>query len=377
MEHCVLVGSGAIGGMLAEYLGWDGLVIVADGEGGAVTRDSDGVPLMGDGPGGLASLWHNVISLRESLAIDYELTSRLMRQFFGIRRELSEMADWNFVPYVPFRPKIRRYRRLLRDPLTRIIDAGTHLELRLQSGVRVKSRCAVLSAGFFRSLELLEASGLIKRVTSFNNHVVGYGGVIEGGQVATPLVRHSPAGVFFRELCHSSDLSITARPSRFGFSARTASRHQTIYTSTNVGRIIANIVMSGSMGLVSEALFNRFGLFPSARQYNLWVQRRVQVPVDDGATELEAAMRYRSAPFKGEINNVSFQVPSPVSGIHFHGGVAVEQLESRDDGRTYSLCGGKLLLATPIDSRYLYSGHHTFTVVVRYAPRMQSMLDDD
>ena len=120
----------------------------------------------------------------------------------------------------------------------------------------------------------------------------------------------------------------TLRPARFDFAQVDAGIAKRAVFGLPARRAVTSVVRSLSPGLVSEALFNKFGLFRSARRYSVYFQSEVAEALKierDGelvrpngySVEPTVLRGIAQSPFHGL--NPTRQTKLFIPGIHLHG----------------------------------------------------------
>lgn len=311
-----------------------------------------GVPCAHLGRGGLGNFWHGVIP--SGRRVDFtgataERFAALFSRFFpgaDVERRIGQ--PWLFVPSRPIRPpRIWRALEAERGAALQFSAArAEHIEL-TASGVTVSTEAGSHQAGrvwicagalhtpalLARSFDASLQRGLV------SDHAIIYLGLVDRDthpRVEAPRVERARGGIWISCRYAAGDSSLcTLRPARFGFDRLDRGIEQRAVFGLPMGNALAKILRRASPGLVSEALFNKAGLFPRARHYSVYAQ----VPVED-AYELDAqgSLRARGAQIRAATDRARADPPWPellasrrpevyIPGIHLHGSVSPEALQ--------------------------------------------------
>lgn len=241
------------------------------------------------GPGGLGTFWHGVIPV--GIGVQGDDAARgafhaLFRHFHpraGIDARRDEPAL--FVPWRPLRPwpvlqrlaatSAARRLRLVGAPALRVLRESGRVRVVTPAGTFDAQRCWI-AAGAIATPALL-AHSLGRRVgrETASDHVVCYVGQVSAAD--PPRVRHTPSGAWFPVLAERAERALyMLRPARFDFRALDAGLERRVVYGSAAGATSRSTVLRLSPGLVSEVLFNRFGLFGDAQRYSVYAQ--VHVP---------------------------------------------------------------------------------------------------
>jgi hypothetical protein len=339
----IVIGSGlaALGTVLGLEHSPRVLVLGGPAQGSFSYYDARGtVPCAYSGEGGLGNDWHGVIptGLRNAISPasddDFRSTFAHFYPHTGLQGRLRE--PHLFVPWRPIRPRVQLQRLAARRGGRLVLRQDTALGLRWDDrGVEVTSstgtwraRRAWLAAGALHSPLLLERSvGRPLRRGTVSDHAFVYLGHVDG--VAPPRVSYSLDGMVMPcAYSESVDALYTVRPARFAFRTLDLGIEQRALFGLPTGSAVAKIARRLSPGLLAEALFNRFGLFPRAARYSAYAQVLVPdayefhpdrpVPLQARAAVLRAATDAARAhgPFPGLQRSMRPEVHIP--GIHLH-----------------------------------------------------------
>ena len=242
------------------------------------------VPCDYSGAGGLGNDWHGVIptGLRSNFGgTDPAAFARLLGYFYphvDLRERIQ--APWLFVPWRAIRPR-QQFARLQAQRGARLTMSGeSALKLSMDDrGATVTTAGGVyrapmvwVAAGALGTPALLSASfgrGLARGLVS--DHAFCYVGQVEG--VPAPALGHTRDGVFFpTRYSAAGDAIYTLRPARFAFRRLDHGIEQRAVFGLPTGSAITKIARRASPGLLTEAFYNRFGLFASAPLYSVYAQ---------------------------------------------------------------------------------------------------------
>ena len=252
-------------------------------------NDSNTGPCASTACGGLGNDWHGVIPLATAATFGGYSRAQyieLFRRFYP-RVDIDSLMGESllFVPWKPIRP----LSVLAEQALSRDRD---HLRIEHQQAERFEARhgkvfvwtsrqeCVSaqrlwLGAGPLHTPRLLERSLQTPLARgSVSDHVLCYMGLTRSPE--PPEVRRSADGLLFPATYHPDGTALfTLRPARFNFTQLDAGIAQRAAFGMPTGRAIAKLLRRLSPGLLAEALYNRFGLFPAATHYSVYSQSRV------------------------------------------------------------------------------------------------------
>lgn len=347
------------------------------------------VPCAYSGAGGLGNDWHGVIptgwrnNFGQAHADGY---MRLLRYFYP-RADLESrlQAPWLFVPWRAIRPRAEfaRLQAARGDRLTlsyesaqRIsvndrgaaVTAGgvTHTAPRVWVAAGALGTPALLDASFGRSF----ARGLV------SDHAFCYIGQVAG--VAPPALRHTREGILFPARYSAvGDALYTLRPARFAFRRLDHGIEQRAVFGLPTGNAVAKIARRASPGLLTEAFFNRFGLFAAAPLYSAYAQvvardgyafGRAGRPVEARHAALRAATDSARAgqPFEGLIAS---RLPDAyIPGIHLHH--SIERADLVAAGLDTEESPVKVVDASTLDD--IGPDHHSFKMMLAAHDRVRA-----
>lgn len=344
----IVIGSGlaALGAVIGLERSRRVLVLGGPREGRFSHYDARGtVPSSFLGEGGLGNDWHGVIPTgwRNNFGAGRDDGfAALFRHFYPRSDAQARLGrPWLFVPWRPIRPRFEfarlqqaRGERLVLSPeLAADFRAGAQgVAVNTGTGAH-RARRLWIAAGALHTPALLEQSlgaGIARGRVS--DHVACYIGQADG--LAPPRIERSREGAFF-QAWHGSDADAlyTLRPARFAFRTLDHGIEQRAVFGLPTGSAIAKITRRMSPGLLAEAFFNRFGLFPRAPRYSVYAQ----VLVRDAYAVDGTSLRADTAAIRTATDAARAQAPFPglrpsqrpelsIPGIHLHHSVDLDAL---------------------------------------------------
>lgn len=344
------------------------------------------------GHGGLGEYWHGVIPLNPRYRprhFDEAAWTQLLQRFYpsarlGRRRGL-------FVPKAPIRAA-NQFDMLLAERPTaridghaiRITPGATSTVVTLEDGRAIETGRCWLAAGTIGTTNLLMASGLIARVPrAVSDHVIGYVGHVQRSPDTTQyfedFARVSGGTVMPSRFDETRNYLFTLRPARFDFATRDAGIAKRAVFGQPARRAVSGVVRSLSPGLVSEALFNKFGLFRLSQRYSVYFQSVIEgaLTVDiDG--QLARPMNFAVEPtVEGGIRKCPFSNLDQthltdlfIPGIHLHGTISAEE-EQQFGGDSPN---ATIQLVDAATLRTIGPEHHSFAMMARAFAMAESTL---
>lgn len=311
------------------------------------------VPCTYLGAGGLGNYWHGVIptgwrhNFGASSNEDFAATFARFYPHTPVRERLGTPGI--FVPWRPIRPRrelhrlgvARGSRLTLRPELADRFSMGER-GVEVHAGGRVvRARRLWVAAGVLHSPALLERSlGARVRRPVVSDHVFCYVGQADG--LAAPRASRAWDGMFlpawYAATTGTSNALYSLRPARFAFRELDFGIEQRAAFGLPTGSAVAKISRRMSPGLIAEALFNRFGLWPDAERQSVYAQ--VLVPdayvwQESDATPLQPCGDRIAAATEAARRNVPFdkvllsrRPDVQIPGIHLHHSVDVEALKA-------------------------------------------------
>lgn len=350
----IIIGSGLTA--LATMLGLDPSRRIAVITGGAEDRIShysgtQNVPLANQGFAGLGSYWHGVIPcphLDEDNPTENYKT--LFSEFYPDHTDhFSYGSDWLFVPKRPIRPKpiwlkSQEFRgvnlTLVHTQATEVFRVGQGFQVSLAEGSKLKGTRLWLAAGTLGTAQLLRQSAPFATAVNsqVSDHLILYMGQLKRADdpnFRSAEVRRSNHGYHLKIAKEfPSSALFTKKPARFGFKKLDAGIMKRAAFGLPTKGAIGKISRSGSLGLVSEALFNKYGVFPKSSTQSVYAQVRVEnaYTIETGGFSVTAnseKIEEKISNLHAEIKIASFR-PSRqrqlyVNGIHLHGSVDTQK----------------------------------------------------
>lgn len=295
------------------------------------------VPCAYHGEGGLGNDWHGVIPTgwQTNFAGSSDAAfAALFERFYPGTHVLERLGQpWLFVPWKPIRPR-REFARLKAERqgrFTLVHESAENfrfgdrsVEVMTSTGTH-RARRLWIAAGALHTPRLLDrAMGRQIGRGLVSDHVTCYVGHVDG--LPAPRIAHCRAGAYFPAI-HGVDVLYTLRPARFDFRQLDQGIEQRAVFGLPTGNAIAKIARRMTPGLLTEAFYNRFGLFAGAPRYSIYAQVLVRDAYDfgDGDVPLRARVEaIRAAtdlarsrqPFAEAI--LSQRPELSIPGIHLH-----------------------------------------------------------
>ena len=344
----IVIGSGlaALGAVIGLQRSRRVLVLAGPRDGRFSHYDGrNTVPSAYLGEGGLGNDWHGVIPTGLNRPFDDrpgEGFAALFRRFYPRSDPQPRLGQpWLFVPWRPIRPRaeLERLQRvrgerlvILRELASGFRLVGGGAEVHTGSGSH-RARRLWVAAGALPTPALLErsmGSNLSRGLAS--DHVGCYVGQADG--LAAPRIDRSLDGAFFQAWLGSHpDALYTLRPARFAFRSLDHGIEMRAVFGLPTGSAMAKITRRMSPGLLTEAFYNRFGLFASAPRHSVYAQVLVRDAYRLAGTALQAqpdAIRTATdaarshVPFAGV--RLSQRPELTIPGIHLHHTVDLDAL---------------------------------------------------
>lgn len=254
--------------------------------------ESNRIPCANSGIGGLGTFWHGVIPMGQPSAFfntNKELFEELFRHFYPEPIKSRLGRPWLFVPYHPIRPAQHWKKLCIRRKNLAMLYAKTDL-IEREKGVwvarvgdqRYRARRIWLAAGTLGTPALLENSlGLAGSArTHISDHVIIYLGQLDrqkNQHVLSPQIERKASGVWMLGAYDPTGSGlITTKPARFSYATLDHGIEQRSAFGLPTSGLIAKLCSAGSLGLISESLFNKFGLFPNASRLSAYAQIRIR-----------------------------------------------------------------------------------------------------
>lgn len=382
----IIIGSGLSALAVAMGLpkGRRVLVFTGPAEGKLVNYpETKGVPCQYLGHGGLGNYWHGVIPfLGRDIA---DGSSRqdfvtLLGEFYPtVAQELTTVEPALFVPRSPIRPQPQWARLQQKRDLTLcsgsvsvITLSGTGAVVEVE-GQRHEGRRVWCCAGALQTPGILARSFGSNLATGFvSDHVIVSLGLIQRTDEITPQIRRGAGGYWLKPIdSPDRDILLTARPARFSFSRLDSGIERRAIFGLPTKSVLGRLLKGPDPGLLSEALFNKFGLFPQAAAYNVYAQVRARDAyvldkmtaglsvrseiirkATDGAREVVSKL----LPMMEQSRRPELYIP----GIHLHRTVDVEA--ARSSGILSDTSALQVADASTLDD--VGGAHHSFGMMV-------------
>lgn len=378
----IVIGSGlaALGAVIGLQRSRRVLVLAGPREGHFSHYDArNTVPSAYLGEGGLGNDWHGVIPTGLNRAFDEqpaEAFAALFRHFYPRSDPKPRIGQpWLFVPWRPIRPRaeFERLSRLRGDALVLRPELATRFRL-VPDGAEVltasgthRARRIWVAAGALHTPALLEQSlgpGLARGMAS--DHIGCYVGQADG--LPAPRIDRGRDGAFFQAwLGAHPDALYTLRPARFAFRSLDHGIEMRAVFGLPTGSAIAKITRRMSPGLLTEAFYNRFGLFAGAPRHSVYAQVLVRDAYRLDGTALQpqpAAIRdaadaaRRHVPFAGV--RLSQRPELTIPGIHLHHTVDLDALARAGVGQP----GHPVRVIDASVLREIGPEHHSFKMML-------------
>lgn len=388
----IVIGSGlaALGAVIGLERSRRVLVLGGPREGQFSHYDArNTVPSAYLGDGGLGNDWHGVIPTGLNRPFDGcpgGDFAALFRRFYPRTDAQPKLGQpWLFVPWRPIRPRaeFERLRRSRGDRLVLLPELASRFRL-VPEGVEVqtasgshRSRRLWVAAGALHTPALLERSlgaGLARGLAS--DHVGCYVGLAEG--LAAPRIDRSLDGAFFQAWLGSHpDALYTLRPARFAFRSLDHGIEMRTVFGLPTGSAIAKITRRLSPGLLVEAFYNRFGMFPGAPRHSVYAQVLVRDAYRLEGTSLQpqaSAIRHATdaarahAPFPSV--RLSQRPELTIPGIHLHHTVDLDALSREGVGQV----GHPVSVVDASILSEIGPEHHSFKMMLAAAMSAESVL---
>lgn len=313
--------------------------------------DQKSVPCSYPGVGGLGNFWHGVVPTGIEAPYAQESRRELVElfQYFYPQTSIQERIGrpWLFVPRRPVRPR-REWARLLRERggnlrflplLADRFDMGGAASTVFAGAETFKSKRLWIAAGVVNSPKILALSvSPDVRRPFVSDHIICYAGQLEQrtAGVSAPRVERASEGFWLAfEFSSDGGALLTKRPARLDYRRLDYGIEQRAIFGLPTNNAIARLLKATSPGLVAEALFNKFGLFPNSGMLSVYAQIFVQdafqisredasmIPVDQSAAQ---AMARLSLPWPKLVK--SRRPDLFLRGIHLHHSLDLDALDA-------------------------------------------------
>jgi hypothetical protein len=349
------------------------------------------VPCAYSGAGGLGNAWHGVIPTgwRNNFGNADAAGFAALLKYFYPHINVGERIEqpWLFVPWRAIRPP-REFQHLVRqrgERLTLLNETALSVSMQGNSAEvmtatsKYRARRVWLAAGALRTPVVLKQSfGRRLNRGLVSDHAFCYIG--QTASEAAPRLTHSREGMFFpARYSAEGDALYTLRPARFAFRRLDYGIEQRALFGLPTGNAVAKIARRASPGLLAEAFYNRFGLFPSAGLYSVYAQVAApdayaydtegQRPVQARLHALRAATDAARAhpPYKDLV--VSRRPEAFIPGIHLHHSLDLAALAQAGINSADSSL--QIVDASVLDN--IGPDHHSFKMMLSAYDRVKSI----
>lgn len=387
----IIIGSGLSG--LAVAMGLDGkrrILVLSEPDPLTVRYydDASNVPSGVHGLGGLGNFWHGVIPFSDDVTFASDCQQAFEALFARFYPDVAIShrygSRWLFVPRRPIRPR-QHWPRLQAEREGRLDIAGLTATRFSQNsaGVTVEAGSQTFNASrLWVCSGALDTPALLARSLgnpvgfrgTASDHVICYLGQVSrsmGSGTTRVDVERTAQGYWFASLPSSSTAAlVTAKPARFSYRTLDHGIEQRAAFGLPVGGVISKVLRAGSLGLLSEAVFNKTGLLPEAQLMSVYAQvpvaRAYILDLSSGALTIQLdtiraasdAVR-RSVDLPGLI--ASRRPDLFIRGIHLHGTVDEAALAAHDINTSTSRV--RVLDASVIGS--IGGEHHSFHMMAK------------
>lgn len=362
------------------------LVIAAPREGKAHYYDStQGVPRSFDGFGGLGNYWHGVIPTATHAPFAqglHEEIAALFRHFYP-RSEIAPRLGqpWLFIPRRPIRPA-REWPRLAEAKKNRLqiefenaiaFEQGDGGIVVRTAGDRHRANRLWIAAGVFATPKLLEASlAMPLHRGKASDHIICYKGQLDRAKhphIPAPVLERAPEGFWMKvELSANGEALLTTKPARFDYRRLDHGFEQRRAFGLRTSGAVSKIARAGSLGLISEAVFNRYGLFGDSPMLSVYAQVLVRdaYEVDPG----DGFLRHSQDKAACEIKAATTPWPEItetrrpdlfLQGIHLHHTIDMDVLNGTGIGK--GGCPVRIVDPSVLDD--IGPEHHSFYAMAR------------
>lgn len=343
------------------------------------------IPCANSGFGGLGAYWHGVIAMGAPSAFfeaDRVLFEELFSRFYPEPLESRFGQPWLFIPYRPIRPA-HHWKKLCaeRENLSMIngkvdrIERIGHVWKAYMKGGAYQARRIWLAAGTLATPALLEKStglsGSARR--SVSDHVILYLGQLDRRlhqQVLPPHVEHKTSGIWMSASYDAAGTGlITTKPARFSYATLDHGIEQRSAFGLPISGLLAKLCSAGSLGLISESLFNKLGLFPNADRLSAYAQIQISDAYlmnlnDAGLTPNVERIQNGIRDFRTALQWPELECTRKpnlfIRGIHLHNSIDMKVL-----AKTGVLDDGSLIVVDASGIANIGPEHHSFKMMVR------------
>ena len=294
------------------------------------------------GGGGNSDLWHGVISLlskRRYSGGELAKAKKIFRKAYSVPGEdaLGLLKDgYSYIPWQPHRPVIDETRSLDGEVL-KIIQTQSGFCLVTLECLFFCESCSI-AAGALNTICLLQRSQLIERAVYLDEHMVGYFGQVRLSTRRLPDVVFKGRGHFKKfiriPVDATREMYVNLRPALANFKdIHKAGKARSVF-GTKASSVVSRIIQRFSLGLVLEAIYNKFGITISSNVFNVvgHIEMKKLVKVEDAKVHYQAMTTRLSNDDKERISNaIKKELPFATSvemltdielspGLHFQNG---------------------------------------------------------
>jgi hypothetical protein len=339
------------------------------------------VPSAFTGSGGLGNDWHGVIptTLRNNFGnTDAKGFEAMLKRFYPTVSCHAKMElPWLFVPWRSIRPK-KEFAKLAvarGDKLTLLNESVMMVEATGTQAIVTSSQNAYrakrvwVAAGALHTPALLENSfgqSLTRGLVS--DHAFCYIGQVHGAQA--PKLSHTREGMFIpAQYNQSNEALYTLRPARFKFRQLDFGIELRAVFGLPTGNAVAKIARRASPGLLTEAFYNRFGLFPGAPIHSVYAQvvARDAYEFDANSRTIKArsavirAATDRARQTQPFANLIPSKMPDAhIPGIHLHH--SLDKVALNNVGLDNDQSAIKIVDASTLEN--IGPDHHSFKMLL-------------
>lgn len=383
----VVIGSGlaALGTVLGLPAHRRVLVLAGPANGQFHHYDEHGrVPCDYVGEGGLGNHWHGVIPTAcahlDRFGAARSSWRTLFEHFYAHASLDGRIGQpWLFVPWQPIRPR-REFRRLQKlrtlSQFAFVHDVATALRPLGHGGAvvttgeagEVTAQRVWIAAGALQTPVLLDRSfGRISRGT-VSDHVICYIGHADG--LEAPQVSRGREGAFFPASYRTNGESLyTLRPARFSCRRLDHGIEHKAAFAMPAGSALLKLSRRASAGLITEAVYNRFGVGARAPRHSVYAQvlardayahdvatGRLAIHTSRVREAVEGAREHQ--PFREVTLSRRREITLP--GIHLHHSVAPSALHAVG----VNLPGAPIQVVDASPLVEIGAEHHSFKMLV-------------
>lgn len=341
------------------------------------------VPSAARGLGGLGNFWHGVIPFGAAahFAQGHEASFvELFRSFYpNISSDGRPGSDWLFIPKRPIRPAAwwprlveERRGKLELRPLTASRFTMSKNSVTVEAGnERINASRLWICAGALDTPALIARS--LKEPFGFrgsaSDHVIAYLGQLDRRRypsVRGSEVKRVQGGYWLKSMAQSTpECLVTTKPAHFSYRRLDHGIEQRAAFGLPVGGAVGKIMRAGSLGLLSEAAFNKFGLFVPSPVQSVYGQ--IRVPAAHALELATGALSLDETAVRGHVDAARANLVMPelipsqrpdlfIRGIHLHDTLDVVGLA----GAGVNAAGSPVRVQDASTIASIGGEHHTF-----------------